>query len=454
MASSRKAAAPTPKPAAPNLKIENWPINSVINYARNSRLHSDDQIKAIAASITEFGFINPCLVDDDGVLIAGHGRVMACKSLGIDKVPVIKLGHLDENQIKALRIADNQLPQLATWSIELLRAELLDLKAMDYPIELIGFDDVQLVTFMAMPKGEDPDRTPEPPAIPVSRPSDLWLLGKHRILCGDSTNAEDVERVLGGKKPNLMVTDPPYGVDYDPNWRNEPGKLNLKSATAFKGRRAAQGKVQNDDREDWTEAWKLFVGSVAYVWHGERQSPAITSQFAECGFAARNLIVWAKDGLVISRGHYHPQHETCWYMVRDGKTANWYGDRKQSTLWQINRNTQNETGHGTQKPIECMRRPIQNNSKPGDYVYEPFAGSGTTIIAAEMMNRYCLAIELAPQYVDVIVQRYADFVGSWDKVSLLSEDGKSFTFEEVRKMRIRKAANRLPSKQKKKPARP
>lgn len=227
----------------PKLKIETWPIDKMINYARNARLHSEDQVKAIAASIKEFGFINPCLVDPDGVLIAGHGRVMACRSLGIDKVPVIKLGHLTENQIKALRIADNALPAAASWSTELLRAELLELKAADYPIELLGFDDVQLVSFMAMPSGEDPERTPEPPIIPVSRPGDLWLLGKHRILCGDSTKAEDVERVLGGHKSNLAVTDQPYGVEYDADWRNERDRAKGKPYGA-----RAVGKVQNDDR--------------------------------------------------------------------------------------------------------------------------------------------------------------------------------------------------------------
>lgn len=428
------------KAAAPNLKIENWPINSVINYARNSRLHSDDQIKAIAASITEFGFINPCLVDDDGVLIAGHGRVMACKSLGIDKVPVIKLGHLDENQIKALRIADNQLPQLATWSIELLRAELLDLKAINYPIELIGFDDVQLVTFMAMPKGDDPERTPDPPAVPVSRLGDLWLLGKHRILCGDSTNAEDVERVLDGKKPHLCVTDPPYGVDYNPTWRDDAG------GKFGDGKTKMRGIVQNDDRAGWKEAWDLFDGDVAYIWCASLTSDKAIIEIESSGLARRSQIIWRKPHFQLSRGDYHWQHEPCWYVVRPGRKSHWNGDRTQSTMWDIagmnpagrNRDAGNEkTEHGTQKPVECMRRPIQNNSKPGDYVYEPFAGSGTTIIAAEMMNRYCLAIELSPAYVDVIVRRWQEFAKG---AATLDGDGRIFA--EIAKERAKKKAPR------------
>lgn len=419
------------------LKVETWPIERVINYARNARLHSESQVASIAASIKEFGFINPCLVDPDGMLIAGHGRVMASKHLGLETIPVIKLGHLTENQIRALRIADNAIPLAASWSAELLRVELNELSEAGYDMPLLGFDDVQLVTFMSIPSGADPEKTPEPPAKPVSRTGDLWLLGKHRILCGDSTKAEDVERVLDGKKPHLMVTDPPYGVDYDPNWRNEPEKLNVKSKTVMVKKTKAIGKVVNDDRADWQQTWALFPGEVVYVWCGERQSVDMARQLAEVGIETRNLIVWAKAHHVISRGHYHPQHETCWYGVRKGSTAHWSGDRSQSTLWAIpnlrtfGREDGNvETGHGTQKPVECMRRPIQNNSKPGDYVYEPFSGSGTTIIAAEMMNRYCLAIELAENYVDVAVTRWQDF-----SKGTATLDGDGRTFAEIAKAR-------------------
>jgi hypothetical protein len=267
--------------SAPNLKlkIEQWAIEKVLNYARNARMHSDDQVKAIAASITEFGFINPCLVDPDGMLIAGHGRVLALKHLGIETVPVIKLGHLSDDQIKALRIADNQLPSLASWNVDLLRIELNELSTAGYSMPLLGFDDVQLVTFMSLPSGADPEITPEPPIKPVSRLGDLWLLGKHRILCGDSTNQEAVEKVLNGKKPNLLVSDPPYGVEYDANWRNETGIATdgslqrLKSGKARKSIGAkAVGKVENDDNADWREAWALFPGNIAYCWHAGRRA--------------------------------------------------------------------------------------------------------------------------------------------------------------------------------------
>lgn len=410
------------------LKVETWPIERVINYARNSRMHSESQVVSIAASITEFGFINPCLVDADGVLIAGHGRVMASKHLGLETVPVIKLGHLTDNQIRALRIADNALPMQATWNADLLRVELNELSSAGYDIKLLGFDDVQLVSFMSMPSGADPERTPDPPANPVTRPGDLWQLGKHRILCGDSTKAEDVERVLDGKKPNLCATDQPYGVEYDADWRNDRDRANGKPYGA-----RAVGKVENDDRADWRESYALFPGDVIYAWSAGLRSRQIVEALESCGFQPRAQIIWVKDRLVIGRGDYHFMHEPCWYAVRKGKRGNWAGDRKQTTVWEI-AHAKSETGHSTQKPIECMRRPIQNNSKPGDYIYDPFLGSSTTIIAAEMMNRYCLGVELNPVYVDVGVMRWQDFAKG---EAILVGDGR--TFAEIAKARLKGA---------------
>jgi len=342
---------------------------------------------------------------------------------------------LSENQIKALRIADNQLPMLATWSPELLRIELNELQLAGYDMPLLGFDNPQLVQFMAnMPSGVDPEATPEPPAVPLSRTGDIWLLGKHRILVGDSTNAGDVECVLDGKKPNLMVTDPPYGVDYDPNWRNE---ANRWAGSNVKLGAAALGKVENDDRADWTEVWANFPGQVAYVWHAALRSGEVGSSLLSAGFEIRSQIIWNKTRPVIGRGHYHWQHEPCWYAVRKGATGQWQGARDQSTLWDISKQQTSETGHGTQKPVECMRRPIQNNSKPGDYIYEPFSGSGTTIIAAEMMNRYCLAIEISPIYVDVAVRRWQDFAKA---EATLEGDGR--TFSQIAKERLKPAKKR------------
>jgi DNA modification methylase len=207
--------------------------------------------------------------------------------------------------------------------------------------------------------------------------------------------------LLGDVRPLLMVTDPPYGVEYDPSWRNQAGAAKTKRT----------GKVLNDDRADWREVWALFPGDVAYVWHGALHSSTVAESLVAAGFAVRSQIIWAKDRLVLSRGDYHWQHEPCWYAVRKGATGHYNGDRTQSTLWEIDKPQKSETGHSTQKPIECMERPIRNNSKPGELVYEPFSGSGTTIIACERTGRKCRAIELNPAYVAVAIQRWADATG-------------------------------------------
>ena len=246
----------------------------------------------------------------------------------------------------------------------------------------------------------------------------LKLKSTHRIICGDSTDAATVKALLGDEKPHLMVTDPPYGVEYDPEWRGKADRANGKKIGA-----SATGKVLNDDKADWREAWALFPGDVAYVWHGERQLVSIAEQLADCGFNLRNLIVWGKSAFVIGRGNYHSQHETCWYAVKKTGKGHWAGDRKQTTLWKIDKPQKSETGHGTQKPVECMKRPIENNSSPGQAVYEPFSGSGTTIIAAEQTGRRCFAVELSPLYVDVAVKRWQEFTGRKAK---LEATGQTF----------------------------
>jgi DNA modification methylase len=237
----------------------------------------------------------------------------------------------------------------------------------------------------------------------------LWQLGDHRLLCGDSTKAEDVERCLGGVVPLLMVTDPPYGVEYDAGWRSEamPTKNDKGRWTTKDGR--AKGAVLNDDRADWREAWVLFPGDVAYVWHAGNMAHIVAVSLMSADLQIRAQIIWAKNQLVIGRGDYHPQHEPCWYCVRSGKPGLRTDDRKQTTLWQIDKPKKSETGHSTQKPIECMARPIRNHNS--EYVYEPFSGSGTTLIACEQLGRKCRAIEIHPPYVAVALQRWADATG-------------------------------------------
>jgi len=400
------------------------PTADLIPYARNARTHSEAQVAKIASSIREFGFLNPVITDGKNGLVAGHGRVLAAKKLGLKEIPCLEASHLTDAQRRAYILADNRMALDAGWDNELLKIELGDLQGLDFDLALTGFDldEISALTTDATEGLTDPDEVPETPANPVTVLGDVWVMGKHRLMCGDSTVATDVEALLAGVKPHLMVTDPPYGVEYDPNWRNETEKLNaMRSRTAF-----ATGKVLNDDRSDWTDAWSLFPGDVAYIWYGERQSAELMMHLRACGFEPRNLIVWAKSRLVISRGHYHPQHETCWYAVKKGKTGHWTGDRKQSTLWQIEKPRKSETGHSTQKPVECMKRPIENNSSPGQAVYEPFSGSGTTIIAGEMTARCVYAMELNPPYVDVIVKRWQDFTG---QKATLESTGQ--TFEDV-----------------------
>ena len=385
-------------------------------WDKNPKKHPDAQMRDLMKSIKRFGWGAVILARPNGEIIAGHGRMEAAKRLGMAKVPVRFLD-LDPAEAHLLALADNKLTEVGEWDDAMLREILASAKGDGADLDGLGWSDEELLALLANDPTDgltDPDDVPEVQETPVSVLGDVWLLGRHRITCGDSTDATVVERVLAGVKPHLMVTDPPYGVEYDPEWRARAG---------LSGNTAAHGKVLNDDRADWREAWTLFPGDVAYVWHGEKQLVDMGQQLRDAGFDLRNLIVWGKSQLAIGRGHYHSQHETCWYAVRKGSTGHWVGDRKQTTLWSIPKPRKNETGHGTQKPVECMKRPIENNSSPGQAVYEPFSGSGTTIIACEMTARACHAVELNPAYVDVAVRRWQAFTA---QTATLEGDGRSF----------------------------
>lgn len=407
------------------------PIDSLIPYARNARTHSDGQIAQIAASIVEFGFTNPILIDDQGV-IAGHGRLAAArllyqsgKTLGLpggDKlaagaVPVIDCTGWSDAKRRAYILADNKLAMNAGWDEDMLRLELSDLTNDGFDLSLIGFGDDELAALMVeQTEGlTDPDETPPVPDEPVSVLGDVWVLGRHRLVCGDCTEVGVVDKALNGVKPHLMVTDPPYGVEYDPKWRARAG-VNKSDKK--------MGAVENDGRSDWRESWSLFPGDVAYIWHGGSHASAVQDSLEAAAFTVRCQIIWAKDRFALSRGDYHWQHEPCWYAVREKATGHWNGDRKQSTLWSIKAREDSGHGHSTQKPVECMKRPIENNSSPGQAVYEPFSGSGTTIIAAEMTGRACHAIELSPAYVDVAVKRWQAFTG---KAAICENTGATFS---------------------------
>jgi len=397
--------------------VQRWPIDRLVPYARNARTHSDMQISQIAASIREWGWTNPVLVGEDGTIIAGHGRVLAAHKLRIANVPVMVATGWSEAQRRAYTIADNKLTLNGGWDQELLGLEIGELEVLGFDLDLIGFSDEERASLAARATDglTDPDVVPDLPIHPVTRPGDLWVLGGHRLICGDSTSKDDVDALLAGVSPHLMVTDPPYGVSYDPAWRKRAG-VNLNPLKL--------GKVVNDDQADWREAWALFPGSVAYIWHASLHTSEVKQSLEASGFGMRAQIIWAKDRFAFSRGHYHWQHEPCWYAVRGTSGAHWSGDRKQSTVWTIDAREDEGHGHGTQKPVECMRRPIENNSSPGQAVYDPFSGSGTTIIAAEMTGRSCFAIEIDPAYVDVAILRWQAFTGL---TATLQGAGGSFT---------------------------
>jgi DNA modification methylase len=418
---STKASPTRPWPAE---RVEHRPLELLIPYANNPRVHSEADVAKIAASILKWGWTNPLLVDENGVLIVGHGRVAAAVKLQLTSIPVIVAHGWSDDEKQAYRLADNELAARASWDPDLLRSELRDLKFGGFDLELIGFEPNRLEDILAglgSSSLTDPDSTPEVPQNPVTQSGDVWVLGDHRIGCGDSTCAADVEPVLAGSRPDLMVTDPPYGVEYDPSWR---GRRRVSSG------RLAEGKVLNDDRAEWRQAYALFSGDVCYVWHAAMQGDVVAVGLAACGFQLRAQIVWAKQHFTLSRGDYHWKHECCWYAVREGKTSHWQGDRTQTTIWEIsngnpfgNRQREQSWGHGTQKPVECMRRPIVNNSRPGQRVYDPFLGSGTSLIAAEMTGRSCCGLEISPSYVDIILRRWQAFTG---RTAIHQASGQSF----------------------------
>jgi DNA modification methylase len=390
------------------------PLATLVPYARNARKHSPAQVDKIAASMREWGWTNPILVDEHGGIIAGHGRLLAAQKLGLDEAPCMVARGWTDAQRRAYVIADNQLALEAGWDREMLSLEVADLAALDFNLELTGFGDLEIKSLLGRGDEipEDADKVPDRPEDPVSSPGDQWMLGVHRLLCGDATDQKCVARLLAGDEPRLMVTDPPYGVDYDPAWRHAAG-VNRSQRT---------GKVENDDRHDWTETWRMFPGDVAYVWHADRYCGAVAAHLHEAGLEIRSQIIWAKSRFTLSRGNYHWQHEPCWYAVRRGAKAHWIGDRSQSTVWAVDvTDDGDESKHGTQKPLECMGRPMRHHDAP--LVFDPFLGTGTTLIAAHLQGRTCLGLEIDPGYADVIVGRWQAHSGL---EATLDGDGRTF----------------------------
>jgi DNA modification methylase len=420
--------APAESPASSSverLRVEYWPIERLKPYERNPR-KNDKAVDRIRASIREFGFAVPVLARSDGEVIDGHLRLKGAIAEKMREVPVVPCDGWTDGQVRAFRLMVNRSVSWAEWDLGALALEFGELKALEFDLSLTGFDAREIDAFTLTPNLAEDD-VPPVPEVPTSRFGDLWRCGPHRVLCGDATNPEAVARLLDGRKPFLMVTDPPYGVDYDPKWRAEAG---------VNKNRSKMGEVSNDHRADWREAWELFKGPVAYVWHAGRYASTVQASLEAAGFQIRSQIIWAKDRFALSRGHYHWQHEPCWYAVRTN--ASWNGDRSQSTLWSIKSREDAGHGHGTQKPVECMRRPILNHTVAGASVYDPFLGSGSTLVAAELTGRACYGLEIDPRYCDVIIERWEKLTG---KQATLSPLGA--TFEHVKEGRRLQAEDAL-----------
>jgi DNA modification methylase len=406
------------------------PLSKLKGNPDNPRILRDEKFLKLKKSISDF----PDMLELPGdrgrepgrqyMVLGGNMRLRPCMDLKIKEAPVMLADHWTVEQRREFTIKDNV--GFGEWDWDALANGWDTDQLQDWGMDLPGDFGIDASGGLT-----SPDEVPDVPANPLTVLGDVWIMGKHRIVCGDSTNAETVAKCLNGVKPHLMVTDPPYGVEYDPEWRH--GKVDPETGvrtgkvSGGKMKDQAMGKVHNDDRADWREAWALFSGDVAYVWSaaGPLQVTVHDSLVAS-NLEVRQQIIWSKSRAPISRSHYHWKHEPCWYAVRKGKTGHWNGDRKQTTVWDIEKPQKSETGHSTQKPVECMKRPIENNSSPGQAVYEPFSGSGTTIIAGEMTGRAIHAIELSPEYVDVAVKRWQDFTGM---KAIHEATGR--TFEEV-----------------------
>jgi len=395
------------------LKIEQRPIEALIPYINNSRKHSDEQVAQIAASIKEFGWTNPILVDGTNGIIAGHGRLLAARKLGMDKVPVIELAHLTDTQKKALIIADNKLALNADWDTELLTIELNELIADDFALDILGFDKDELDVLLNVIEPNagltDEDAVPDAPEEPKTKLGDIYILGNHRLMCGDSTSIDSVEKLVNGQLVDQLVTDPPYNI-------------------AYEGGSKKREQIKNDEMAD--EEFRQFLkdvyiaadavmkpGAVFYIWHADTEGYNFRGAARDMGWKVRQTLIWNKDNSAFGRSDYHWKHEPCLYGWKDGAAHLWASDRKQVTVIECKRPSKSDL-HPTMKPVELMEYQILNNTKGADIVLDLFGGSGSTMIAAEKTGRKSCLMELDPKYCDVIVKRWEDFTG---KKAVLSE---------------------------------
>ena len=392
-----------------DLHIQRRQVSALIPYIRNARTHSPEQIAQIAASIREFGWTNPILVDGHNGVIAGHGRLLAARQLGFDEVPVIELAHLNDAQRRAYVLADNRLAENAGWDTELLRLELGELQLMDIDLGLLGFGDAELQDLLAPGEEDrggltDDDEVPEVSETPISRPGDIWIMGPHRLLCGDATVAASYDALLQGEQADMVFTDPPYNVNY--------------ANSAKDKMRGKDRAILNDNLGDGFYDFLLaaLTPTVAhcrggiYVAMSSSELDVLQAAFRAAGGKWSTFIIWAKNTFTLGRADYQRQYEPILYGWPEGAQRHWCGDRDQGDVWAIKKPQKNDL-HPTMKPVELVERAIRNSSRPGNVVLDPFGGSGTTLIAAEKSGRVARLIELDPKYVDVIVRRWEDFTG-------------------------------------------
>jgi DNA modification methylase len=403
------------------LQVVRWPVERLIPYARNARTHSDEQVAQIAASIAEFGWTNPIVAGSDGIVIAGHARLQAARKLGMTEVPVIVLDHLNETQRRALVLADNRLALNAGWDEEMLRVELTALEEEGFNLDVVGFTDAELEDLLrdadtVTPGGTDEDAVPEAPESAVTAPGDVWLLGDHRLLCGDSVQLDVVEKVLAGGLADMVFTDPPYNVNY--------------GATMKDKLRGKKRKIANDNLGDGFEQFlrdvcanllALTKGAI-YVCMSSSELHTLHRAFTESGGHWSTFVIWAKNTFTMGRSDYQRQYEPILYGWKVGTDHFWCGARDQGDVWLVKKPVANDL-HPTMKPVELVERAVRNSSKSRDTVLDPFGGSGSTLIACERSGRQARLIELEPKYCDVIVRRFQEYAG---KVATLEADGRPF----------------------------
>jgi DNA modification methylase len=429
--------------ATPQIQI--WPIDRLVFYARNPR-KNDAAVDRMCSSIREFGFKIPVLARSDGEVVDGHLRLKAARKLRIEEVPVILCDEWTPAQVRAFRLMVNRSVTWAAWDEELLALELQELNEADFDLSLTGFDPKELDDLLAEP--EDDERANAAPPLPdqaVSRLGDIWLCGPHRVLCGDATSPEAVALLIGERKPALMVTDPPYGIQLDSEWRDRAGLNSCGPAQPSYMKHRTEGHtettISGDTRADWSEAFELVPSlQVVYVWHASVFTREVLNGLLRIGFLYPQQIIWNKGRTVLTRTHYWYQHEPCWYLRK--KNAPWYGKPgENSTIWDsaspkfiMGGSDEEKFDHPTQKPVDLMRRPILNHLRRGELVYDPFLGSGTTLAAAELTERVCMGIELDPKYVDVVIERWHTLANG--KATL---DGDGRTFDEIAAARRKEA---------------